>query len=364
MRVIVTLIALSLCYVATAADRHVVLVTLDGVRWQDVFRGAQASFVADERFVQRRDEVRAHFVAVPDPARTLTPFLHDVVAKQGVLIGNRDAGSCARVTNPYWFSYPGYNEILTGRADPRIDSNDKVDNPNVTVLEWLDSQSGLRGKVRAFGSWDVFPSILNRKRSGLTINAGFESLEPPRNEFERTLNRVQADLPPMFHNVRYDAFTFHFAMESLRRDHPRVIYIGLGETDDFAHERRYDQYLYALQRSDRFLRELWTGLQNDAAYRGKTTLIVTTDHGRGEGDQWHGHGSARNARGAPVADAEAIPGSDAVWMGMIGPDIATDAGMFTPANCARSDQIAATLLASLGIDWRSFDDNIGAPLAR
>ena len=30
-----------------------------------------------------------------------------------------------RITNGLWFSYPGYNEMLTGAADPRIDSNDK-----------------------------------------------------------------------------------------------------------------------------------------------------------------------------------------------------------------------------------------------
>ena len=65
------------------------------------------------------------------------PFLWNVLAKNGVLIGNRDSGSNMGVTNEYWFSYPGYNELLTGKTDPNIDSNKAIDNPNTTILEWL-----------------------------------------------------------------------------------------------------------------------------------------------------------------------------------------------------------------------------------
>jgi hypothetical protein len=61
-----------------------------------------------------------------------------------------------------WFSYPGYNEILTGSADDkRITSNDKMDNLNVTFLEHLNKLPEYKGKVMAFTSWDVFPFIIN-----------------------------------------------------------------------------------------------------------------------------------------------------------------------------------------------------------
>ena len=39
-------------------------------------------------------------------------------------------------------------------ADPRIDSNDKIPNPNITVLEWLNTLPAYRGRVAAFGAWD------------------------------------------------------------------------------------------------------------------------------------------------------------------------------------------------------------------
>ena len=103
-----------------------------------------------------------------------------MLAREGQIYGNAPRGSVARVTNGRNFSYPGYNELLSGRADPRIDSNDKKPNPNVTVLEWLNGREPYRGKVAAFGSWDTFPWIINRERSGVLVNAGFEPMPAAR----------------------------------------------------------------------------------------------------------------------------------------------------------------------------------------
>jgi hypothetical protein len=68
------------------------------------------------------------------------------------LYGNRRVESDADVTNNRNFSYPGYNETLTGIADPRIDSNDKKLNPNITVVEWLHNRPAYRGKLAAFAA--------------------------------------------------------------------------------------------------------------------------------------------------------------------------------------------------------------------
>jgi len=96
----------------------------------------------------------------------LMPFLWSVVAKQGQIYGNRRLGSDAYVTNGLDFSYPGYSETLCGFADPRIDSNDKVPNPNVTVLEWLNQNRAFHGQIAAFGAWDVISAVFNPERSG------------------------------------------------------------------------------------------------------------------------------------------------------------------------------------------------------
>ena len=81
----------------------------------------------------------------------LMPFLWSVVAKQGQIFGNRKAGSDAYVTNRFHFSYPGYSETFCGFADPRVASNDKIPNPNVTVFEWLHNKAAFKGQSRLLG---------------------------------------------------------------------------------------------------------------------------------------------------------------------------------------------------------------------
>jgi hypothetical protein len=279
------------------------------------------------------------------------PFLHDVVAKQGVLIGDRDHGSCAAVTNDQWFSYPGYNEILTGRPDPKIVSNEHGPNANVTFLEWLNRRPAFAGRVEVVASWANFGDIVNAARSEVPVNAGWEGAPPRPAKTGPILARLQREAPRLWPTVRFDAFTHAHVLDALRTRKPRVLYVSYGETDDFAHDGRYDQVLWAAHRTDAFLAEIWKMLQADPAYAGKTTLIVTTDHGRGTSgrDAWRHH-------------ARPIAGSDAVWIAAIGPDVMPGARLPT-GQCAASNQIAATALTALGLDWRAYDAAAGAPLA-
>src|SRR4029078_8991175 len=116
------------------------------------------------------------------------PFLWDVVAKQGQVFGDPSKQSLAHVTNGLWFSYPGYNELLTGAPDPRIGSNDRSENPNTSVLEWLNHRPGYTGKVAAFASWELLPWILNQKRSGIPCNGEGQTLALSRTVRVRALN--------------------------------------------------------------------------------------------------------------------------------------------------------------------------------
>lgn len=158
---------------------NVILMMTDGLRWQEVFSGAEESLMTeDPGGVKDVEGLKAQFWRnTPEERRAaLLPFLWGTVAKQGQILGNRDKASYAQVTNGMHFSYPGYNETLCGFADPRIDSNDKILNKNVTVFEWLNRQNDYHGKVAAFGVWDCFPYIFNRDRCGFLINAGFEPI--------------------------------------------------------------------------------------------------------------------------------------------------------------------------------------------
>jgi hypothetical protein len=262
--------------------RHVVVITIDGLRSQEFFGGAdEAYFKRDPKGVI--DPVSKRYAGdTPEIRRAiLMPFLWSVVAKQGQIFGDPSQRSRAHVTNGLWFSYPGYNEMLAGAADPRVDSNNKTPNPNVTVLEWLDHQPGFASRVAAFGSWDVLPYILNTERSHLRVGSGFVPVPDPSTPREREVNEVAADLPRYWDYGTFDAPFVYAAIEALRSLKPRVLYVMLGEGDEWAHEGRYDLYVDATRRADRFIERIWMTLQSLPDYRDQTTLLVTTDHGRG-----------------------------------------------------------------------------------
>jgi hypothetical protein len=329
--------------------RNIMLVTTDGLRWQEVFGGADPALLnKEDGGVQRVDLLKDEFGReAPEIRRkTLLPFMWNVIAKNGQIFGNANVGSEAKVTNGRNFSYPGYNEIFTGAADPAIDSNDKVPNRNVTVLEWLNGQDDFHNRIAAFGSWDVFPFILNHSRSKLRVVAGWNPLTGSGlSSEERLLSRLITETPRMWEECCYDAFTFHAALEYFKRQRPRVLYVGLGETDEFAHLGRYDEYLHAANRFDTHLRILWETVQSLPDYRDATTLIVTTDHGRGDAPvEWKNHGAQ-------------IKGSERIWIGVLGPDTPA-LGERTNVVPVTQSQIAATLAIFLGLDYRA-----SAPLA-
>ncbi|MEN3339177.1 MAG: hypothetical protein V7647_2853 [Acidobacteriota bacterium] len=334
-----------------APAANVLVVTLDGMRWQEVFGGLaselltkEAGGVSDPAALQQR-----FGGSTPEERREkLMPFLWGTVARQGQIFGDASSGSIARVTNGLRFSYPGYNELLTGSPDPRITSNDRVLNPNVTVLEWLNRRPAFAGKVAAFASWELLPWILNEQRSGIPSNAAGPPIPNPTSERDRAIDEFAADLPAYWGEERFDAGTGLGALAYLRQHRPRVLYVMLGETDEWAHGRRYDLYLDAARRNDRFIRELWDAAQALPEYSGKTALVLATDHGRGESSEsWTGHG-------------EKVPESDRIWMALMGPGV-RPAGVRSNVPSTQA-QIAATIAALLGEDYVAAQPGAAPPL--
>src|SRR3984957_19640116 len=128
----------------------VVLIVSDGLRWQEIFTGADptllnekqgGSWLAEAELRERywRDDIDAR-------RALLFPLLWGTVAKQGQIYGNQLKGSVAHVTNGKAYSYPGYNEMSTGYPNDAIDSNEFGPNPNATVFEWLNKFDEFRGK--------------------------------------------------------------------------------------------------------------------------------------------------------------------------------------------------------------------------
>jgi len=326
----------------TTQTENIFLITVDGLRWQELFKGADSLFVDDTGMIESQGSLLDEFWH-SDPLKRremLMPFTWSTLAREGQIHGNRAYGSQVDLRNDMLFSYPGYNEILTGSADDeRINSNAKTNNPNITLLEHLHNLPDYNGKVMAFGSWDVFPYIINEERSGVPVNAGFDrAAGSDLTATEHLINRMQQEIRGPWGGVRLDPFTHHYALEAIKKSAPKLVYIAYGEPDDWAHGNRYDEYLHSIRQFDAYLKELWEYIQSSPQYKDKTSMIITTDHGRGiDKATWTGHGSG-------------IPRSREIWLAAIGPD-SQAVGEVKKDEVLYASMIARTIFQLLGLPY-------------
>jgi hypothetical protein len=352
----VFLLFLLIASAALAADRgseNVFLITTDGLRWEEVFQGADEVLISKEYGgVGDTNALRAAFwrETAEERREALLPFLWGTIAKKGQLWGNRDLGSSVRVTNGRNFSYPGYNEFLTGYADPEIDSNNKVLNSNTNVFEWLNSLPAYKGRVAAVLNWDVLTWVLNGPRASIPIWSGFEVPDgTQRLEVPALLTELVDYGRTVWPGVLLDTFVGSAARHAVRTLRPRALYVAFGETDDWAHEGRYDRYLNAAHQFDRFLRSLWELADSTPEYRGRTTFLISVDHGRGPAPiAWKNHGAA-------------IPPSAYIWFAAIGPDI-RPLGERKETPLTTQAQIAATVADLLGEDFHRAHSKSAPPI--
>jgi hypothetical protein len=334
--------------------RNVVLIISDGLRPEEMFRGAELELInkSDIGGWYSEDELRKRFYD-PDPQKSrklLFPFIWGTVATQGQLLGNSLLGSRAQVTNGFDFSYPGYNEMSTGVPDPRINTNEYGPNPNVTVFEWLAGRPGFKDQVDIFGTWENFHDIFNEKRSHLPVRSGSNLVDSqdrsPRGLLLRSLyentTRLEGTDP-------FDSFLNVSVLDYLQSHHPRVMFIGYGDTDSWAHTGRYDLVLQTAHSFDSYVAALWQKMQSMPEYKDQTTFIISADHGRGHGMvDWKDHGVNQK-------------GSENIWIALIGPDTPPLGERHNVANVTQS-QIAATIAALLGEDYGAAVPKAAKPL--
>ncbi len=329
---------------------NIFIITTDGFRWQEVFKGADYKIISDTNYVRDTSLMIEQFWSedLLERKKKLMPFFWNVIAKKGTLVGNREYGNDVNVANLFKISYPGYNEILTGFADRKFIPNLTVRNKNSNILEFLNNCNGYAGKVAAFSSWNVMPYILDEKHSNFSVNSGYEMLDEQNDSTNMLINSVQNGVEIKSH-TRYDLLTYASAKNYIEQKHPKVLFLGLGETDEFAHKGQYDQYLQKAKQVDQIIAELWYYVQTDPFYKGNTTFIITTDHGRGsKTSKWSQHGFW-------------VKGSGETWMAMIGPGIAAEGERKTKGELYLK-QIASTIGILADEDFHVGDHPVAAPI--
>ncbi|MEJ0106767.1 MAG: alkaline phosphatase family protein [Bacteroidota bacterium] len=317
---------------------NIIVVTLDGMRWEEIFGGVDSAIVNNPAYTREKEEIQKTLWTdnAEERRKRLFPFFWNTIAVKGQLYGNRNKGSFVDVANPYKFSYPGYNEIFTGYPDTAVNSNDKIKNKNENVLEFINKQKGYKDKVASFNTWDVAPYFLNKWRSGIYVNADQDTIDFGTAQ-SKLLNDMQViSMKP--NGERLDIITYIAAREYFKVKKPKVLYISFDETDEYAHQGKYDYYLGSAHAEDAMIGDIWNLVQSMPEYKNKTTLLVTCDHGRGDKikSQWRDHGQR-------VQDASQI------WLAVIGPDT-SPLGEITTGQFYQK-QFAATLAALLGFKF-------------
>ena len=339
------LAALVFSLAATAASGQadrMLLVTSDGIRWQEVFSGADSMLLFDPRFVSDTAAYREKYWAktAAERRQKLMPFLWSVVEKQGQIQGNRDLGSRVSLANPLRISFPGYSEILTGRVDPRVFDNHPWRNRSANVLQMLANQPQFSGKTAAFASWSNLWFALGGRKSTFKINAGSAKM-PLKNWKKDPPPEDRKFWTPAILNTinRHDTITWRLATEFWEKEKPSVLYISLMETDLFAHKSRYDSTLDAIHRLDSLVGDLWQKMQNDPEYAGRTALFLTTDHGRGTtAKNWHRHN-------------QLTPGSQQIWFAAVSPGLPPLGEVAGDLKKVKAKQFARTISELVGVDF-------------
>jgi len=351
-----------------AQSRHILFITIDGVRPEDLFGGADPVVMADPKLAGITDTAafRARWWrdTPEERRRAVMPFVWDTLVPAGVLYGQ---GQNVRVTNGLNFSGPGYTELFTGAARADVTSNDDRRYSHRTLFEVVrdatSSSTGQAGEagapvpsaardrpytgVAAFTSWTT-QARLTATQGGTFVSQGpFEPLPSQLQDDPRLVRLAEIESRTRHDDrtLRHDSFTHELALAWLVKFRPTLLHIGYGEPDVDAHARRYDRYLAMLHDLDRMLSELMHAVWADPALRDATTIIITTDHGRGAtARDWTDHGRD-------------VPNAARWWFLAAGAGVAPRGVVADPMTQA---QTAPTILRLLGIPATGLSGAAGA----
>jgi Metalloenzyme superfamily len=313
---------------------NLIIITTDGFRWQEMFNGIDTAIANNPKF-NEEDSLGIYKKYSQSP---IMPFVSNYMAKNGQVWGNRNYSNNLAVHNPYWFSYPGYSELFCGYVDDSVNSNGHPNNPNTTLLDFLQKQPTYKNRIAAFGAWYAFDRILNEPRAVYPIFNAFDKYVNTKSSIANTINKLNKEAyKPWDDEECLDVFTHNMALDYLKTQQPKVLYIGYGETDEWAHAGKYKAYLNAARQVDNYIKEIWDYVQSNPFYKNNTILLVTTDHGRGLGEEWTSHKSK-------------IAFSNQTWFAIMGKGVKAT-GMQKQSATYYQKQLAQTVAHLMGLKF-------------
>ena len=272
---LLTLLSFSVLADSSCQSRgpNVVLFTWDGVRTREFFKGT-GLFHTPQLKRSERGEIFSTFWAQH--------------ADQGIVLGKRKG---YKIASSIAISLPSYQALMVGHAT-KCRNNKCGAIQEETVLESIRSNLQLpRKDVAVFASWTKILSAVASDTNQITHGVYPGSLESSLSDSKMDMIQKKAmeDLPN-WHESRKDQYTFDLGMHYLKKHCPRVLYLSLVDSDEYGHAKDYPNYVKTLRTYDQYLDQLIKTLEGMGEYGKQTTIIVTTDHSRGAGPLWVGHG--------------------------------------------------------------------------
>jgi len=307
-------------------DRAAIVVVLDGARWQDVLLGVDGELARDAGL-----DVRA----ANEPTM---PRLQALAKAHGAVFGAPGSGTALYASGPNFVSLPGYTEILGGRRPTGCTGNDCPPTTRETLLDAAARWSDSPADVALFASWPELVRVAAARPEALVVSAGrtltqHEGLLRRDAPTADLLDRGERALAwPGDGDYRPDRFTAPLATRYVEAVHPRLLFLSLGDTDEYAHRSDYAGYLQALRFDDDVIADLAAAVDRAGPRGRKTTIYVTADHGRALDFRDHGG---------------KWPESSRVWLFAIG-----DVAVGVPRNALderRLADVAPTVRAWLGL---------------
>lgn len=307
---------------AAEAPLHVVIVTLDGARAQEILGGTDHA-LADSQSLLPEER--------PGPD-ALTPELTALIRRGAAVLGTPDAPM--RATGPNFVSLPGYTEIMTGKGPSSCKDNECRWVSERTIIDDLSAADGCHPTaLGVVTSWPDIGRVVARDARCAAMSTG-RTGGVNRDLFRATpalgarLDRAAAANPaPGVGDFRRDRETGALAVDFFRHYRPRFLFVGLGESDEYGHHGNYRGYLRALREADAIIGALARTLAELGRQGARTALFVTADHGRAA--SFRDHGSR-------------YPESAAVWLVAVGTEIG-GAGLVRPGRTRRLADLAPTI---------------------